>query len=66
MSDSLKVRISMMKQKAHMVSELESLLKSCEQGLSEYRKLLETPLPPSVLLATAGPDIRQRTVSVCM
>ncbi len=66
MSSTLKDKIAVMKQKATMVKELESLCTSCESEVRSYQAHLDVSLPPSVLLETTHSDIRRKAVSLCL
>jgi len=65
-SSTLKDKISAMKQKAIIVKELEGLGRSCESGLRDYQTLLDSPVPPSALLAATHAELRIRAVSWCI
>ena len=62
-SSTLKDRIVVMKRKALMVKGLEGVVRAAEEGVAHYRMHLETPLPPSVLLAQRHRDIMTEGVS---
>ena len=50
-SSTLKDRITVMKRKAEMVKDLEQAMWQVEENVRRYKEYLDTPLPPSVLLA---------------
>lgn len=50
-STTLKDRIVLMKKKAGLVKDLEQALQEVEEGVARYKGCVDTPLPPSVVLA---------------
>ena len=63
-STTLKDKIAMMKRKAQMLKVLERLLGSAEEGVAKYKRYLDEPLPPSVLLAERSEGILNEGVRI--
>ena len=61
-SFALKDKIEGMRKKAKMVQHLEGSLRTCSEGLQEYGKFVECPLPPSLLLEARQQELRNTAV----
>lgn len=61
-SFTLKDKIALMRRRAEMVQGLERVVREAEEGVAHYRSHLDTPLPPSVLLAQRHATILEEGV----
>ena len=61
-SSALKDRIEGMRRKAKMVQHLEASLCTCSEGLQQYRKFVECPMPPSLILEARQQELHNTGV----
>lgn len=62
-SFTLKDKIALMRRRAEMVRDMEGVVREAEEGVACYRSYLDTPLPPSVLLAERHEALLEEGVS---
>ena len=63
MSGSLSERIMVTRKKAEIVQKLERVTSDFEESARLYQEYLDTPLPPSVLLAKSYKELQEELVS---
>ena len=63
-SFTLKDKIALMKRKAEVLKVLEGIQRQAEEGVAGYKGHVDTPLPPSVLLAGRSDAMLREAVSL--